>query len=1664
MMHWPAIFAGAGGGKGGDTPTEAPDSIFTNQIARVIDLLSEGEIEGLVDGLKSVFYNEIALQNADNSYNFQGATVVANHGTTDQPAISGFDDVKSSVSVAQDMPANTGKSISFPNDGDVSTVIVTISGSNWYKADDSGNVNPTSCSFKIEKSENSGAFVLVDTYTIRGKQNDEFDIDYRVPIDDTRGQTAIRVTRTTADSSTLKDSNGLTFKSYTKCSEYKLSYPNYAIAAHIINAKQFGNKVPTRQYRARGIKCRVPSNYDPVARTYTGPWDGTFKAAKAYTSNPSWQYLELVTNKRFGLGQFFPEAYVDLPSLYMLSKWVDAYEARLPVGTAGKTDDYDPVTGCHGVPDGKGGFEPRWTCNEWITTRGQAFDVLKDMISSFRGNLYWMQAKLWALSDGPRTPVKIVTNANVKGGKFSYTGNSNRNRNSVVNVTFHDPDLMYRRGIETVENGDLIRKLGYKDTTFGGFGCSSRSQANRLGKALLFTQEYESSLVSYTAAWDHMAADGTDGPDGVAPGDQILIADKERGNARAGGRVFSVAGTNVTLDRNVGVTSGNGTLYVEHASGAVEWLTCTYSTADLDEDTKTVVSLTQTPVETIQTNDLFILVDTGFDAEPFIVVKIREVSKFEAEITAVKWDEGRWAAIYDEPALGAQRSYMSLTNSKVGYVQPAVGPVKWTDRFTYSGDLYRRFIDLNWTPSPDANLSHYLVRYSFAGGEWVVLPPAGAAQATIPSAMSGDYTVQVYATNGQGYFSPVLEATFTVGVAPDALALPLGTIANATCIPDTGSVAAPVANTPSTATTGGTLLAGTYFYKITALNQNGESLASNEVSKTTTGSTSTVTLTWAAVPNATGYRIYRGTTAGGEGVYYTVSAVTTFTDTNAASTAGAPPTTNTAKLGNFAADHVTIAWDLTTPTGKYLQTQGVGITTGVSDPSFLDCLVTVKTMTGAVLRQVSVVGNTYNYTRSNMYEDNGGTVLSQFKFEIQYRDIYGRIGPVTTLICQNTVPAVPTGMSVSGGALLNEIRFTRPTFPDYSYSEIWGSQTNDVVTAALLGKDPVGVFDHTSLTAGNTWYYWLTNVDTWGSVSAKTFAGSGVVQSTALYDTVGQDGVLSPVEKQGIIREWNQLTNEKSSIDTQATALAITTEKTNYDNAYTTLGSYLTSLSPAYTDTAHSTNIVRTTWNTNWQNLYAARQTLLRQIDNVAAASSAVGDGNRVRFSRMEQGTVGFTTYDTSAGTGPMDQGTTLGKRYLHVSGNFTANSQVGSIGTAGASTATSPFIIPVTPGERLFVGASVRSANPNSGCTTSLIIFFYQSSGAPSAVNALSTVFTGNGSDPFWTRRGGFATVPSDAAFAIMEYRTQNNALGITGAWDLYLAEPLVCGAGALQTTLPNFSPGPSGEFGAEVNRWIANPTQSLVFSYDYQGNAIDLASGATRDIAFRLLSSAGQVTSGVTWSYVVKTGTIDGFTNASGSQTMAVSGGTGTITVSSLATDTATVEVTATYGVLLYKYTAEFKRSYASPPTGVSGGGGTGTTTLFSKTSGFGVGFINSTTFADVTGTITFTATGTVNLSANLTFDPVVPGPGSWTVELKWQQLISGTWTDLTTPSPTVGTGVTDVVAASDGDPAMSDNTTITNNKTITASGSTSVRCVARITSGTKQHNISGFVNGTQ
>ncbi|WP_427915957.1 phage tail protein [Spirabiliibacterium mucosae] len=334
----------------------------------------------------------------------------------------------------------------------------------------------------------------------------------------------ITVTRVDADSKSQRLQNATLWASYTEVIDTELTYPNTAVVGMMFDSDYF-NGLPQRNYEIYGIKVKVPSNYDPIARTYDGLWDGTFKLA--WTNNPAWVFYDLMTNARYGMGNRLGEFGVDKWALYAISQYCDV-----------------------SVPDGFGGNEPRMTCNCWITEQRQAYEVINDLASVFRAMPVWNGQQLTAIQDRPADPVWVYTNANVVEGSFERSFSAGKARHTAIHVEYLDAHDFYERKIEYVADDNLIRRFGLNVKKVTAFGCTSRGQAHRLGKWILETEKLEKETITFKV-----------GREGLMhlPGDIIKVADNQYAGTTIGGRIVSVDGKKVTLDREITI-NGKSTL------------------------------------------------------------------------------------------------------------------------------------------------------------------------------------------------------------------------------------------------------------------------------------------------------------------------------------------------------------------------------------------------------------------------------------------------------------------------------------------------------------------------------------------------------------------------------------------------------------------------------------------------------------------------------------------------------------------------------------------------------------------------------------------------------------------------------------------------------------------------------------------------------------------------------------------------------------------------------------------------------------------------------------------------------------------------------------------------------------------------------------------------
>ncbi|HHT7702730.1 TPA: host specificity protein J [Pasteurella multocida] len=507
-------------GGGGHTPYEAPESGQSKQFVSIVEIVSEGQIKGLVDGVKSVYLDNTPLQASDDSYNFKNVEAQGRIGTQDQEVMEGFNTSEKEIAVSTQVKKLTPITRTI-TDRKVSRLRLTLGVQSLFHQNDKGDVYGSKVDFTVTIGERSHLVSISGKYSSQYLKQVEFGDLPPVPFQ-------VKVERVNVDSKSQRLQNNTIWASYTEIIETQFAYPNTAILGIRFDSEYFSS-IPNRTYEIYGIEMKVPSNYDPFERTYTGFWDGTFKIA--WTNNPAWILYDLMTNKRYGLGWRLGEFNVDKWALYQAAQYCDQM-----------------------VPDGFGGQEPRFTCNAWLTDQRKAYDVINDICSIFRAMPVWNGREFTVVMDRPADPVWTYTNANVIGGEFSYQYSGQKARHNEIHIEYIDADDSYERKIEVVSDDDLIRRHGLNVKKVTAFACTSRGQAFRTGKWILETERLETKTVTFAV-----------GAEGLMhiPGDVIRVADCDYADTNIGGRVLAVNGRNVTLDKEISLWSNSYLTYID---------------------------------------------------------------------------------------------------------------------------------------------------------------------------------------------------------------------------------------------------------------------------------------------------------------------------------------------------------------------------------------------------------------------------------------------------------------------------------------------------------------------------------------------------------------------------------------------------------------------------------------------------------------------------------------------------------------------------------------------------------------------------------------------------------------------------------------------------------------------------------------------------------------------------------------------------------------------------------------------------------------------------------------------------------------------------------------------------------------------------------------------
>lgn len=688
---------GAGGG-GTRSPVEAADSLRSRQLARIIDLICEGEIEGLATGdEQSIYYDKTPLKNPDGTFNFSGVTTAFRPGTQSQGYIPGFPDVESehpvNVQVTYASPVVRTITSSVYSQARVTVSIPQMTDVNTAN----GDTNGSSVDISIDLQSNGGSYNTVLTDTISGKTTTKYQRSYLVQLTGSPPWN-IRVNRLTEDSTRATLQNQTWFESYTEIVEAKLRYPNSAIMAQTVDAQQF-SQIPGRAFDMKLLRVQVPSNYDPDTRTYTGTWDGTFQIA--WTDNPAWCFYDLITNGRYGLGDFIDPAQVDKWSLYTIGQYCDEL-----------------------VDDGFGGKEPRFSCNLYLQTQAEAFKVVQDMAAIFRGMVYWSTGLITPIQDSPSDAVALYTNANVENALFTYQGSSQKTRHTVALVTWNDPADFYAQKKEYVE-GDAasMARYGIVQTSVVAMGCTSRGQAHRAGKWLLYSEANETETVTFHAGLDGVV---------VRPGQVMNIQDRDRAGARLGGRVASATTTQVTVDQGFTKVPGvTYTFYVFLPDGTV-------GTSVVTDVTGNVVTLSSALADTPAVNAIWMVSSDLVALQQFRVINAVDVGG-KIEITGLKYNPDKYTQV--ESGIILSESPVSLLT-----VVPDTPTAITIDESLYdtTGGV-KVLVTIAWNQS--ANADSYTVVYSRDNGNAVTVTGIKAQLLEIRDAAPGYYKVTVYAVS-----------------------------------------------------------------------------------------------------------------------------------------------------------------------------------------------------------------------------------------------------------------------------------------------------------------------------------------------------------------------------------------------------------------------------------------------------------------------------------------------------------------------------------------------------------------------------------------------------------------------------------------------------------------------------------------------------------------------------------------------------------------------------------------------------------------------------------------------------------------------------------------------------------------------------------------------------
>lgn len=688
-----------GGSSNTRTPVESPDSLQSTSYAKLLFALGEGEWEGGLDGT-NIFLDGTPIKNADGSINFPGVQYEFRSGTPDQTHIPGIPDIENETAIGLALTSQTPFVRSVTNT-QLSAVRFRFSWSALQRQQDNGDVVGYRIEYAVDVATDGGAYKQVLTSAVDGKTTTKYERSHRIDLPDATTGWQIRIRRITPNSTSNMIADTMVIEAITEVIDAKLRYPETALLFIQFDASQFQN-IPVVSSEPKMRIVRIPSNYDPVNRNYSGIWDGSFKWA--WTDNPAWIYYDILISERFGLGQRIKAAnlYYTKLDLYQIAQYCDQL-----------------------VPDGRGGngTEPRFLCNIYIQAQAEAWTLINDVGAIFRGMTFWANNQMNVLADIPRDMDYAITRASVKNGKFIYSSASEKTHYSHAFVSWSDPANGYQDAIEPVSEIALVRRYDVKQADVTAIGCTRQTEAIRRGKWVLHTNDADRS-VSFTI--------GLDGKIPL-PGYIVGIADEMVAGRPLGGRISKVNGRNITLDRVSSATVGER-LIVNLPNGKAEGRTI-QSVAGKTVTVTTAFSLTPVAqsVWAIDASDLAL--------QLFRVTGIAEGSDgVSYDITAIEYDPNKFARI----DTGAR-----IEDRPISVIPPGVQPPPKNvviDSFSaLSQGLAVTTLRVTFEPAVGAIA--YEAEWRRDNGNWISVPRTSTRGFQVEGIYAGQYQARVRAIN-----------------------------------------------------------------------------------------------------------------------------------------------------------------------------------------------------------------------------------------------------------------------------------------------------------------------------------------------------------------------------------------------------------------------------------------------------------------------------------------------------------------------------------------------------------------------------------------------------------------------------------------------------------------------------------------------------------------------------------------------------------------------------------------------------------------------------------------------------------------------------------------------------------------------------------------------------